>query len=568
MYFSPTHVGAPRTRVITINNYLETTYEGFVQAETNSPAFEITGGLGEYQLGHGESHEVQVRFDPKHAGNFHGSVDLGPWQESYALAGMGIEGPYEVTVDQDTLFWDSVFSDHWIPTLDLRFENEGDAQILASVIIEGEGFSSSYSQLSLPPNPGYGPPHMNLDVSFEPDEIGIYRGLLRFEPDIGISIPLEGKCRGLQPHIEFSTYFIPFGYVPLSENRSDSFSITNSYEGQYVGQVTYLDPQATGIYLDPPGPDIFLGPYQDRTFDVAYSPTEGAHQVGLCFSAQSNVTVTAFSRAGPNPFRVGVFFDDTSFQQNEIQAAAGDTVTAYLVGFAPDVYLRGWDACLEVTGDNELLSLDTPGWNPFNFGGGVCNHWRSQTHEHQSGTQVLAVAKILINCDDCSTQFHLYPHPGSIFGVDSVFRIFENLPAPPGPDTDIPWGAVVPVQALPMQGQEVAATINPPSLSIDQPGDAPAVPTATDFKGCFPNPFNPQTTFSFDLAAEAQVKIEIYDLAGRRVRELVHQKFQAGSHDVSWEGCDDQGRRLSSGTYLVRTHLGEEVTQSKVSLLK
>ena len=68
----------------------------------------------------------------------------------------------------------------------------------------------------------------------------------------------------------------------------------------------------------------------------------------------------------------------------------------------------------------------------------------------------------------------------------------------------------------------------------------------------YPNPFNPRVSIAFTLAADARVTMEIYDIRGQRVRRLVDQTYPAGAHAVAWDGRDDTGRGLSSGTYLLQ----------------
>jgi len=67
-----------------------------------------------------------------------------------------------------------------------------------------------------------------------------------------------------------------------------------------------------------------------------------------------------------------------------------------------------------------------------------------------------------------------------------------------------------------------------------------------------PNPFNPLTTITFITTSDRKVKIEIYDILGRKVRDLTNGFFPAGTHRVVWDATDDSGRTVSSGTYLYR----------------
>ncbi len=81
-------------------------------------------------------------------------------------------------------------------------------------------------------------------------------------------------------------------------------------------------------------------------------------------------------------------------------------------------------------------------------------------------------------------------------------------------------------------------------------GDAPP---AKRILTCAPNPFNPRTTVAFELDAPGRVRLEIFDLAGRRVRGLVGgREMGAGRHAVDWDGVDDGGRAAAAGVYVCR----------------
>lgn len=83
-----------------------------------------------------------------------------------------------------------------------------------------------------------------------------------------------------------------------------------------------------------------------------------------------------------------------------------------------------------------------------------------------------------------------------------------------------------------------------------------------------PNPFNPRTTIRFDLAATVPARLAIYDLAGRLVRTLVDGALPRGSQRIVWDGMDDAGRSLPSGSYLARLAAGQESRTTRLSLVK
>ena len=84
--------------------------------------------------------------------------------------------------------------------------------------------------------------------------------------------------------------------------------------------------------------------------------------------------------------------------------------------------------------------------------------------------------------------------------------------------------------------------------------DQASSPLADRFKlSVAPNPFNPKTTVSFELAQAATISLQIYDLAGRLVDVLVADEARpAGHQSVEWNGQDRSGRQVSSGVYLCR----------------
>lgn len=67
-----------------------------------------------------------------------------------------------------------------------------------------------------------------------------------------------------------------------------------------------------------------------------------------------------------------------------------------------------------------------------------------------------------------------------------------------------------------------------------------------------PNPFNPRTTIRFTLEKIGPVSIDVFDLAGRKVRTLTSQVYGPGEHAVTWDGTSDAGQAQPSGLYLYR----------------
>ena len=87
--------------------------------------------------------------------------------------------------------------------------------------------------------------------------------------------------------------------------------------------------------------------------------------------------------------------------------------------------------------------------------------------------------------------------------------------------------------------------------------------------GNYPNPFNPSTVIRFQVAEDRkQVSIEIFNIRGQRIRELVSGVWDQGFHSVEWNGEDSNGRKVSSGIYFFRFVTDDAVEMKKMLLLK
>jgi hypothetical protein len=76
-----------------------------------------------------------------------------------------------------------------------------------------------------------------------------------------------------------------------------------------------------------------------------------------------------------------------------------------------------------------------------------------------------------------------------------------------------------------------------------------------------PNPFLSATRLRFTVPAAGPARLDVFDLAGRRVRALWDGPLGEGEHELSWDGRDGSGRRVPAGLYLYRlTAAGQSVT--------
>jgi hypothetical protein len=101
-------------------------------------------------------------------------------------------------------------------------------------------------------------------------------------------------------------------------------------------------------------------------------------------------------------------------------------------------------------------------------------------------------------------------------------------------------------------------SIGPTSVS-----DNGKVPDHFGLEQNFPNPFNPSTQLQFSIATACDVRLTIFDILGREIAELVHERLASGTYTVHWNAHD-----LPSGIYLYRLTAGTFVSTKKLSLQK
>jgi hypothetical protein len=98
--------------------------------------------------------------------------------------------------------------------------------------------------------------------------------------------------------------------------------------------------------------------------------------------------------------------------------------------------------------------------------------------------------------------------------------------------------------------------------------DDNVIPVSAELFQNYPNPFNPSTVISYAIPNVTYVSLKIYDLLGREVKTLVNTEQSSGVYNVQWNGDNNAGVKVSSGTYLYRIEAGDFKMSRKLTLLK
>jgi len=100
---------------------------------------------------------------------------------------------------------------------------------------------------------------------------------------------------------------------------------------------------------------------------------------------------------------------------------------------------------------------------------------------------------------------------------------------------------------------------------INTPDHAPA---QFSLRQNYPNPFNPATNLGFRIAEFGLVRLEIYDVVGRKITTLVSEELPAGEYEVQWDGRDGSGKPVASGIYIYRLTAGDFQQANRMLLTK
>jgi Secretion system C-terminal sorting domain len=84
----------------------------------------------------------------------------------------------------------------------------------------------------------------------------------------------------------------------------------------------------------------------------------------------------------------------------------------------------------------------------------------------------------------------------------------------------------------------------------------------------YPNPFNPTTKIDYYVPKTSLVSLKIYDLMGRQIKNLIEEEQIKGNHSVTWDGTNDENRKVTSSIYFYKLETRENRIIRKMVLIK
>ncbi|MFH0919113.1 MAG: T9SS type A sorting domain-containing protein [Fibrobacterota bacterium] len=84
-----------------------------------------------------------------------------------------------------------------------------------------------------------------------------------------------------------------------------------------------------------------------------------------------------------------------------------------------------------------------------------------------------------------------------------------------------------------------------------------------------PNPFNPTLSVTYSIPVESPVELAVFNVQGRKVMDLSHNAaMMPGRYTTTWNGTEENGKRASSGLYIVQLRMGKRIKIFKAMMLK
>ena len=244
---------------------------------------------------------------------------------------------------------------------------------------------------------------------------------------------------------------------------------------------------------------------------------------------------------------------DFHLAPGSIAIDAGFDTTGYYYPFDLDYSQRVWDG----NGDgNAIIDI-----GPYEFGAPQLGKITGNITESESGEPVDYVF-LKINNEpgnftfaDSSGHFEMQL-PAGTYDIYAERVFYEN---------NIIGNVTVENEQTTEVNFNMTSTL--PPVSIDD-GTIPHTSLFTPHLSNYPNPFNPTTTISFDLAQASNVSLIIYNIKGQKVKTLTTEFLKEGTHSVVWNGKNNSNKSVASGLYFYKLTSGKDTVTHKMLLLK
>jgi hypothetical protein len=105
-------------------------------------------------------------------------------------------------------------------------------------------------------------------------------------------------------------------------------------------------------------------------------------------------------------------------------------------------------------------------------------------------------------------------------------------------------------------------------VGVEDENEGEKLPAEFSLSNNYPNPFNPETRIGYSIPKACQVKLEVFNILGQRIRTLVDENQTAGKKEVTWDGRDENRNEVASGVYFYKLQAGDFAQTKKMVLIR
>ncbi len=541
---------------------------------------------------------IYARFTPVSSGPASGNItnaSTGAVTQDVAVSGTGIPAGFTLSpsnVDFGSLLVGSTFTDTVYAS-----NGDGTPVTVSSVTSTNADFSvaptsGSVGALSTEP----------FAVSFSPSSPGIINGFIIFTHD-GASSPDTVTVTGIGVDVGFSVNpsSINFGDLLVSEVAEDTVTVTNS--GGVTLTITSVTSTSGEFSVNPTSATI--GGSSSGQFVITFAPTTGGSKSGSIIFTHNGATspdtvvvsgnaisiiTIADARALPNASQVtiqgiltrslGAF---SRIQDSTAGLSIRQTVGAYFDsltsgGLAEGDLVRITGRTSEFNGLKQINAAD------------LLSFQRISRNNPLPAYQVVTLLDITNGGEQYESELILINDLSVVSGGDvnfvaaKTYQISDPSDLSNATTLRLSNAGDTNLDGLPILGTPAVfrgvlgqfSSANPaagyqllPVLAGDIDfstgvGGIEPLPTVFALRGNYPNPFNPTTKIVFDVPAQANVSLVVYNILGEKIAELLNNElYQAGKHEVKFDAS-----RFASGIYYYRLTAAEFSAVNKMMFIK
>ncbi len=516
--FGDVAVGESAQQVVTISNAPGSAANLTGEVSEDSDVFNVTDGS--FDISPGGSHEVTITFNADTLGiqsalleimhnatNTNSPAEL-PMQGRGAGVSMSLDA-FEFNFGE--ILPNSSAQD----TLTIHNSTKSIAALTGSVSNSTAEFEITDGSFDIAPGDSH-----KVAIAFTPDSEGakadtleiVHNALNLSSP---VAVPLAGKSAATIIAMRMDTSVVDFGNVFVGESKSKTLTIINAANSTE---------NLTGVISENSGNFDVTG----SSFDIAPGDT---HEMTVTFVPGSMGSKSALMEIAHNATNLA------SPLEIPLQ---GEGVTEIA-------------AIIEMTFDTTLVDL------------GEARIDSTVTDTLTIYNAALSTQHLVGTFTENSGYFDVADSTFSIAPGDSYKVAIAFTPGFNGSYIDTLWithnatnlDSVAKIMML-GEGEETVTGVSEKAIIV----------TTFQLHQNYPNPFNPSTTIAYSLENTGQVELHIYDILGRKIRELISERKTAGAYTVSWNGRNDAGAQVASGSYFYKLKVDGSQLTGKMVLIK